>query len=312
MRWFFHDLFTGARFDVLNGIELRRRTMTAALLAAAGLSIAPLLPARAGGRRPSLVGSRRWIAFYGTTVSLKAWKTLELAVLDPDAFEVPAPGGPLRLAYISAGEADEKRWYWPQAKGRPYLVESNPDWPEAHRVDIRADAWRKLLLEEVVPKALAKGYDGVFLDTLDTAQYLQSKDTAAYAGSMDAARGLVESLRSRYPGKLILLNNALPLLDGLADAADGVAVEDLYTRCDPRAESCVPTPEEVSGAKEGTLSRWKEKTGKPVFVLLYSSLRERDSPAVRKAVRRCLKKGFLPYLALPSLMSLGRVAPGSR
>ena len=60
-----------------------------------------------------------------------------------------------------------------------------------------------------------------------------------------------------------------------------------------------------------TLLRWKERTGKPVFVLLYSGLRERDSRPLRKAVRRCLKNGFFPYLALPSLMSLGRVAPGS-
>ncbi|MEK7746349.1 MAG: endo alpha-1,4 polygalactosaminidase, partial [Elusimicrobiota bacterium] len=267
---------------------------------------------------------RRWIAFYGTTLSLKAWKTLDLAVLDPDAFELPAAapsasggtsrsedGGPLRLAYVSAGEADEKRSYWPQAEGKPYLVEANPDWPEAHRVDMRSDAWRRLLLDEVVPKALAKGYDGVFLDTLDTAQYLQSKDTAAYAGSMDAAKGLVEALRAQYPDKLILLNNALPLIEGLADAADGVVVEDLYTRCDPQAKACVPTPPEVSAAKEATLLRWKERTGKPVFVLLYSGLRERDSRPLRKAVRRCLKNGFFPYLALPSLMSLGRVAPGS-
>ena len=223
-----------------------------------------------------------------------------------------AAGGPLRLAYVSAGEADEKRSYWPQAKGKPYLVESNPNWPEAHRVDIRSDAWRRLLLKEVVPKALAKGYDGVFLDTLDTAEYLQSRDTAAYAGSMDAAKGLVEALRAQYPDKLILLNNALPLLEGLADAADGVVVEDLYTRCDPHAKACVPTPHEVSAAKEAALSRWKERTGKPVFVLLYSGLRERDSPPLRKAARRCLKNGFFPYLALPSLMSLGRVAPGSR
>ena len=223
-----------------------------------------------------------------------------------------AAGGPLRLAYVSAGEADEKRSYWPQAKGKPYLVESNPNWPEAHRVDIRSDAWRRLLLKEVVPKALAKGYDGVFLDTLDTAEYLQSRDTAAYAGSMDAAKGLVEALRAQYPDKLILLNNALPLLEGLADAADGVVVEDLYTRCDPHAKACVPTPEDVSAAKEETLSRWKERTGKPVFRLLFSGLRERDSPPLRKAARRCLKNGFFPYLALPSLMSLGRVAPGSR
>ncbi|MBI5595403.1 MAG: endo alpha-1,4 polygalactosaminidase [Elusimicrobia bacterium] len=280
-------------------------TGAAAVLLGAVAAAAPLR-----AEPPRLAQARRWACFYGDNISSRAWGGLDLAVVDPDGFVRPSTSGPAALAYVSAGEADSARWTWPLAKGKDFLVEPNPAWKGAHRVDMRSPQWRELLLETTVSSALAKGYAGVMLDTLDVAEYLESSAPARFVGMKDAAVRLVLDLRQRRPGALILVNNGLALLDGIAGAIDGLVIEDLYTRCHPEPGPCGPTPEEVARSKEAVLKAFVAKTGKPVFVLLYSRAKDRDARWVRKAVERARAAGFRPYLASPSLDRLGTVFPG--
>lgn len=281
--------------------------------AAALFALLAALPGapRAEGR-PDLSKVRRWACFYGAAMSTRAWQSLDLALVDPDDFSMPAATGPLAAAYLSVGEANEGRWFWDRVEGKDYLVEANPAWKGARRVDIRSLEWRNLLLDVVVASAAAKGYRGVMLDTIDVAAYFESSAPTRFAGSVDAALGFVLELRRRYPGLVIVMNNGLPLLDRAGAAIDGVLVEDLYTRCHPEPGPCGPTPEAVTLSKEAVLKRFRETTGKPVFVLLYSRLKDRRTPWVRRAVERARKAGFTPYLTSPSLDRLGTVDPGGR
>jgi len=279
-----------------------RRALAAGALAA--LACGPAQSAE----RPSLAGARRWAVVYGSVLSQESLTSLDLAVLDPDSFSSFSSSLPLRVAYVSGGEADEQRAYWAEAKGKSFLVEDNPDWPGAHRADLRSGAWRRIVLKNA-GDALARGYHGLFIDTLDTAEYLESKDAKRFAGSVAAARDLLGELRSRWPKALLLVNNGFAVLETAWDLVDGVVVEDLYTRCPPKGGACSPTPAPDRDAKEAALRRFRGRSGKPVFVLLYSSLEERDSAWIAAAVRRCLDRGFLPYLTDPSLRGLGRVAP---
>lgn len=271
----------------------------AILLAAAPASAA---------ERPDLSRAARWACFYGANLSVRAWSALDMAVVDPDSFSLPASSGPVRLAYVSAGEADERRSFWPKVRGKPWVVEPNPDWPGAHRVDVRSAEWRKLLIGTAVPAALAKGYQGVMLDTLDVAEYFESSAPARFAGSLDAAAGFVLDLRAARPDALILVNNGLPLLPRIGPAIDGVLVEDLYTSCLP-SETCRPSAPAVRDAKEAALTAFAKATGRPVFVLVYARLSQRGERWVKNAVRRARQKGFLPYVADPNLERLGAVAP---
>lgn len=234
-------------------------------------------------------------------------------MLDPDNFKAPSSGGPLRLAYVSAGEADASRSFWPSVSTQTFIVESNPDWRGSHRVDLRSPKWRSLILKTVIPEALNKGYKGVMFDTLDVAEYYESSAPARFAGSMRAAASLVTDLRARHPGIVILVNNALALLDRIGDAIDGVVVEDLYTRCPPDHEApCGPTPAAVAAKKEKTLLRFVRKTGKPVFVLMYARLDQRRESWLMAALRRARRNGFHPYLASPDLQRLGSIDPAPR
>lgn len=259
--------------------------------------------------RPAVAAAKRWVCFYGGNISERVWSELELAIVDPDGFHVPSASGPVRLAYVSLGEADERRGFWGSVRGQPYVVEPNPDWPKAHRVDVRSPQWQALVLDGVVSDALAKGYDGVMLDTIDVAEYLESSAPARFAGSVAAAAAFVRELRRRNPTAAIIVNNSLAVASLAAADIDGLLVEDLYTRCLPRYAECGETSADVSAAKEARLKAFAQKTGLPVFVLLYARLEERGKGWLKEAVRRTRRNGFRPYVAAPSLERYGWVDP---
>lgn len=260
-----------------------------------------------GCGRPSLSGARRWACFYGASLPEADFAGLDMAVLDPDVFRLPARRGPTTLGYISAGEVESFRPHWERARGRPWVLEPNPNWPESRYVDLRSPEWRSLLIDEVAPRALAKGYDGFFLDTLDTAAYLEWKDPRAFAGSRDAAVTLVLELRRRFPKAPIVVNNAFDLLPRLEAAIDGALAEDVHTRYDFAAKAYGPTPEEEGAPKEAALAAFRERTGKPVFVIVYAADPGGAEAAAGAAKARAL--GFFPYATEVGLDRPGRVDP---
>ncbi|MBI5202256.1 MAG: endo alpha-1,4 polygalactosaminidase [Elusimicrobia bacterium] len=259
--------------------------------------------------RPAVAAAQKWICFYGGNISDRIWKDLDLAMVDPDNFQVPSTSGPVRLAYVSVGEVDERRAFWSSVKGRPYVIEPNPDWPSAHRVDLRSPEWRSLLHDRVISDALYKGYEGVMFDTLDTAEYFESSAPVKFAGSVDAAAAFIREVRAKNPTIAIVVNNGISIAEAVAPDIDGLLVEDLYTRCLPQYSECGPTPREHSFEKEKRLKEFVRKTGKPVFVLLYARLEEREKGWLKNAVRRSRENGFRPYVASPTLERYGRIDP---
>src|SRR4029078_11009607 len=125
------------------------------------------------------------------------------------------PQSTIRLAYVSVGEADPRRPYWPEVRDQPFLVEQNPEGPDTVRVDIRSSRWQELLMCEEISRLMQRGFDGLMLDTIDTVPYLESKDPVRYAGSRQALREWLQRLRAAFPRAVLVANGS----DALADAA---------------------------------------------------------------------------------------------
>lgn len=273
--------------------------LTAFQLAATSVSVAA----------PRLPPAPRWACFYGRTLSSAAWSSLDLAILEADAFELHSATGPVPVAYLSVGEAHESRKFWKEIAAQPWVIEANPDWPGAHRVDMREPRWRAIVLDTMLPPLIAKGYKGVMLDTLDVADYFESSAPARFAGARAAAEELILEMRRRHPDLVILPNNGLDLLPRVEGAVDGVVVEDLYTRCPSNDGPCSATPAAERDEREKALIDFRRRTGKPVFVFIYARLSERRDLFVSRAVRRARSHGFYPYISSIHLDRLGLVAP---
>ena len=118
---------------------------------------------------------KTWAVFYAPDAPTKILQEFDLVVLDPGNQTNPKrkpDGHPIYLGYVSIGEAEEERAHFAKIKGASFLVDKNPDWGSWY-VDVRSDQWQRFLLDEVIPEIFKQGFDGLFMDTLDTAAHLE-------------------------------------------------------------------------------------------------------------------------------------------
>ncbi|HCU23761.1 MAG TPA: hypothetical protein DF383_01990 [Deltaproteobacteria bacterium] len=245
-----------------------------------------------------------WLVYYGAQADLGEIAKRDIAILEPAHFQPKkSPTSSTRwIAYLSVGEINRSRPYWPLVQNKNFIVEQNKNWPESHRVDLRSQEWQNLLLKQIIPPILAQGYQGLFLDTLDTAAYLESKDPVKYAGSKRAAVEFVKRLKQQFPGIEIFPNNALELLADYGDAISGVVVEDLYTRYNFQKKISDATPAVESREREKKLDEFTQRFHKPVLNILYA---DPETPLAKTGIEKSESKGYHWFLTDIGLSRIG-------
>lgn len=81
--------------------------------------------------------------------------------------------GAIVLAYLSIGEAESYRWYWKDSyHSNPpkWLGKENPMWPENYKVKYWENEWKQIIFE-YLDKIIEQGFDGVYLDRIDSYKY---------------------------------------------------------------------------------------------------------------------------------------------
>jgi len=221
----------------------------------------------------------------------------QMVIVDPDSHPpLDGLGGKtIVVAYVSLGEAEEYRSYWPQIAQKEWVVGANENWGRSHFVDVRSAEWRSLVLETVVPGVIAKGFRGIMMDTLDTADFLESKDPARFGGSRAAMAGLVHAIRERYPDLLLISNNGFALFDKIGPCLSGALTESVFRRHGPKPGEYSAVSAEDADWKISRLTSLAAKTGIPVFAIDYVSLG--DVAGARDSAARLKALGFRPYIA---------------
>lgn len=245
---------------------------------------------------------RNYVCYYGSELGFEAWGRFDLAILD--GLNHPPlekkDGRPLLLGYVTVGEAHPHGPVWPQVQGQPWVIKENPAWGSLV-VDVRSPEWRGLLLDTVIPSVLAKGFDGLFLDTFDSALALAEGDgAAAFAGTDQALVSLVREIKARWPDRLLAVNRGLPLLPALAPSLDLVMVEDLSSLYDFDLKDYRKVPAADQAVLLDQVARGLEANpGLTVLTLDYAPPGRKD--LVRAAIARSRKHGFVPYVSVPEL-----------
>jgi cysteinyl-tRNA synthetase len=235
--------------------EGRRRLLLGALLA----MVAAHLPASAAQRparavaRTALREARFWGCIYQNVDPADiAGSDLDLVVIDPSldddstrlvtTAEVRAmqrkPDGGRRivLAYLSVGEADVTRWYWPahwRRKPPVWLGAGNPRWPGAHHVQFWHPEWQALVFSgprSLLNHILDTGFDGVLLDRVDAYGDWPLR-RGAQEDMVDLVTRLAAKARAARPGFILLPQNAEHLLTRkpYLEAIDALNKESLLT-----------------------------------------------------------------------------------
>ena len=269
----------------------RRRLLQGAL---ALLVASPRVSASAA--QPTLT----WGIDYGGQTDPQLARAYQLLVLEPDH---PRPIEPLRgpgsrlLGYVSLGEIERSRPFVGELELAGALKAPNPNWPDARFADLRHPAWKRLLLERIVPEVLAKGYDGLFLDTLDNAEAMER---AGDQGMVMAALGLIKAVRQRFPDITLMMNRGYALLPAAAPYVDIILGEAMASRWSFADKHYEMTSDADWGWQADQLH-----AAKRVHPALVLATLDYWDPADRKTVaalyRRERTAGFVPYVATLAL-----------
>ncbi len=205
------------------------------------------------------------------------------------------------LAYFEVGSIEEFRPDFAAVRddGAHLLLNGWPSWPGEYFVRYWDPRWWELAVRPRVDRALASGFDGVFLDTPVAYEEL---DLGLVPGRNrdELAREMVGLIRrisayakSAAPGFLVFPNNSpeLQLYPGYTDAIDGIGMESLFYRPtdDPCRDDYCPVNLEAARALR--------RAGKTVLAIDYAS-----RPDTRAdACRRYREEGFTGYLAVRDL-----------
>ncbi len=255
-----------------------------------------LLSSVAASAQGKLSGVGSWLCFYGDAWPQKEPARYDLYILSRDNHPDIAPlkaSKSLAIGYVSAGEVNSADPFFGKVKAAGLIVEKNPDWAGAYRVNMKDERWQGILLDEVIPDVIAKGFDGVFLDTMDVASYLET--TKGMAGTVSAAAGFIRKIREKFPKAVIVLNNALPVADLAGDAIDALLVEDVYTLYDFKNRRYKTAAKEWTDERTAELKSFARRHGKPVLTLDYA--KPADAATAKKVGARAVKDGFVPYIS---------------
>jgi endo-alpha-1,4-polygalactosaminidase (GH114 family) len=274
-----------------------RTSLRATWLAAAALAVA-LAPrctapmnyaAERALRAERLRRARSWEVHYRDGAAPAAPDTL--LVNDPDtpgASEVVFGDAGLRIGYLSVGEVNARLPMVRALRREGALEGENPDWPGAYYGRLAHPAWFAEYLRPRMAQIASAGFEGLFLDTLDSA--LAGRGWAR--GRHDALRetaALVRAIRREHPAWLIVPNGGLALRTELRGQVDGWAVEDVFSGYDWGQRTYRPTPPERQRDVLAALHELRA-SGLPVFVLDYVAPGHADVAAAVR--RRCESEGF--------------------
>jgi len=272
------------------------------------MPLALLLSAWPGGAPEARTNDRidevaRWVVYYSDKLSPSAFEPYDLVVLD-SRYHPPLRAlrerGKILLGYISLGEVEKFRHHYAAVEDEGILFGTNPDWPDSRYVDVRDPRWMRRVLEDLVPAILAKGFDGVFLDTLDNPAHLERVDPERYEGMTRASAQLVQAMRRHYPHMLIMMNRAYEILPEVAGSIDIVLGESVFTDYDFKSKTYRRVPEALYRRQVELLEAARKANPRlKVYTLDYWYPSQPEK--IREIYAEQKRNGFLPYVATVDL-----------
>lgn len=244
-----------------------------------------------------------WIVYYSSIAQPAGLARYEVIVLDPGysgaLADCRAQGG-RTFGYLSLGEVSKTHAWFPFPSDPAVIFEENPNWPGSYRVDVRQAAWREAILNDGVKRLRAMGFDGLFMDTLDTPPYLEAVNPERCRGMRAAAIDLVRAIRREWPDMPIIMNRGYMLLPDLVADIDAIVAESLMTSYDAAAGGFhwLPT---ASVEEQLKFLRPADERSPPLPILSLDYWSPDEPVTIREIYRRERELGHSPYVGTVTL-----------
>jgi cysteinyl-tRNA synthetase len=277
------------------------------LLVLAGASIPSIPPDGRVSAAPAVL--RPWTDVHNWIIWLDrpdlaqiASSSFELAVIDYSSDRTPAgeftaaqidalrSGQCSRrvLAYIDIGLAENYRFYWQPGwrTGNPsWIGDPDPDRPTDFSIQFSNPAWRQIM-ERYLDRVIAQGFDGVYLDRLDS-----YADTPTGAQDMlDLVRAMAAYARARSPlGEDfgVFVQNEPHFAADLVAVLTGIGNEAAYF---------APTDQATTDAWRAAMESGLDVIRQGSRGHLVLTVDFANTPAnIAEAYNRARAKGYVPY-----------------
>jgi hypothetical protein len=247
----------------------------------------PTLPSDNLPARQRIKDIRNYMVYYskGRAAELAHY---DLAILQPDTLsrsqlKALRNKGVLTVAYLSIGEVEpEREWYTDGRYDSSWELGKNENWG-SYFVDAGQPGWQKLMLD-LTHQYLDFGFDGVFLDTVDTVDLFPQTRAGMLA--------LIETLRKTYPQALLIQNRGFNLLNDVASTLDAVMFE-AYSTDYNFATQEYSAQDNAQLANE--LFRLNQTSGLVILTLDYAP--PSNPGLAARAVRASKNYGFIPSVS---------------
>lgn len=201
--------------------------------------------------------------------------------------------------YLSVGEWDNSLG---QVPANSTVLTQNTDW-NASVMDMQDPDWQNHLLSEA-DRLLSRGFDGLFLDTLDSYRLVELSATALseqQSALIDTLNALSRDRESEAAVELIL-NRGFDLIDRLAFQPSAVVAESMINGYNAAFDSYYPRTREDT---QWVTDRLNEVKAKGIEAIVIDYLPSTQHQARIDAARQLAEAGFTPYISNGLLTDMG-------
>jgi uncharacterized protein (TIGR01370 family) len=249
-----------------------------------------------------------WVVYYAAELPPNAFYGYDLVVFESERHPPLEPlvdRGKKVIGYLSLGEVNEVRPYFAEVKAENLFRGENENWKGSFFVDVRDPRWTKRVVEDLVPEILRRGFQGIFIDTLDNPGHLERLDPKANAGMVEAAARLIRTLRRNFPRMIIVLNRGYDLLPSVEREIDMVLGESVYTDYD-FAQKRYGKVDEATYRQQVEILQAAARRQTKLRVLTLDYWDPNDPNGIAEIYRVQTANGFSPYVAT---VELDRLVP---
>ncbi|THF68389.1 hypothetical protein E7T06_16740 [Deinococcus sp. Arct2-2] len=244
--------------------------------------------------RISDVGS--YSVYYGKQASTVAkLNNYDLAIVQPSTvtdaqIQALHANGTRVVAYLSVGELEKNSPYAGRVPAA-WVLGENKNWGSKF-IDAGQSGWQTIIQEQAA--ALNKrGFDGFFLDTLDTADL--------YPKIAPGLVKIVENLRATYPDAVLVQNRGFALLNDTATTIDAVMFENFSSAYD--------FGKKTYGSVNGDPSFVENLAKRGLVVLALDYAQPDQTDVITRDYQRAKSYNFIPFVSTISLDQLLEVNP---
>ncbi|MGF1723662.1 endo alpha-1,4 polygalactosaminidase [Photobacterium nomapromontoriensis] len=200
------------------------------------------------------------------------------------------------FAYLSVGEFDGEQLPTSLVNYSPV---KNTNW-SSHVMDLTAQPWQQYLQTQT-SNIMSKGFDGLFLDTLDS-YTLFAKKPLAQAHEQQALAQILTSLNNAPSQPKLIFNRGFEVLDKLTFKPHAVVAESLYHKYDPQNNTYHPVSADDRAWLRAQLDDVQKKE---IEAIVIDYIPASDRAAQIQDAKQIIQDGYTPYVSDGMLYEFG-------